>query len=191
MSEKTIGIKIGGDMLAKESLSLNEQRIVVQAITDLVDMFNDKSGKCLDIEDSILSDMAKRIDHEEVFGFDIKMPVSRLDDGIENIVYFKKDESKEGEYLCTVSLINTGILLSKTEYPYEIIQDLFHEAVRRYRPAIADEASYTLYFRPENAKAMYNDLPRLVGRYRLFAKERNRQLTIAYLEEQIDRLQMA
>lgn len=148
----------------------------------------------------ILNNIASELDklsecfkYEELFGFDCD--TCRFHSDVESIVDFEgkggwKDDfgnSPKDELLYKIEFSSGAYFLgypdsdSDSFYPMDTFKKFFEE-LKTFNPAFIRDNDYRLYFRPSNAKAVYDALPGLVEKYLKIAKEENKREQRASLE---------
>lgn len=157
------------------------------------------TGKVLHF--GLLSDVKSALDalkKEQMFGFDVhaRRDRYRLRD-MEGIYFYAEgkgtisweDDRKkpDNEWLYKVHF-PTGAYIFGEHYPKELFNEFFEE-LKTYNPAFSDSHNNCLYFRPENAKAIFVAMPGILENYHKRVAEDAKRMKIKQLKAELENLE--
>ena len=178
-------------------MNIKEQVKLVENIKDLVEQYEKGTGK--DLYFGLLSNVKSALNalkKEQMFGFDVHARDRYCMRDREGIYFYAKgkgtiaweDERKKpvDEWLYEVHF-PTGAYIFGEHYPKELFNAFFDE-LKTYNPAFSDSHNKCLYFRPENAKAIFVAMPEILEKYHKRVAEDAKRMKIEQLKAELELL---
>jgi hypothetical protein len=178
-------------------MNIKEQVALVENIKELVEQYEKGAGRQLHF--GLLSDVTvelKRLKKEQMFGFDVHADDRYCMRDREGIYFFGEgkgsisweDNRKKpvDEWLYEIHF-PTGAYIFGEHYPKELFNAFFDE-LKTYNPAFLDSHNNCLYFRPANAKVVFDALPTILEKYYKRVNEDAKRMRIEALKAELERL---
>ena len=178
-------------------MNIKEQVKLVENIKDLVEQYEKGTGK--DLHFGLLSDVKSALNalkKEQMFGFNVgagnrycmrnREGIYFFGEGKGTISWEDNRKKPDNEWLYEVHF-PTGAYIFGEHYPKELFNEFFEE-LKTYNPAFSDSHNSCLYFRPENAKAIFVAMPGILEKYHKRVAEDAKRMKIEQLKAELERL---